>query len=97
MLGNLPDNACKYAKSRVAIQSQQAAGFIDLIVDDDGPGLPPDMRDLVLRRGVRADEASPGSGLGLAIVSDLAHLYEGSITLNDSPLTGLRATLRLPS
>jgi signal transduction histidine kinase len=54
------------------------------------------MRDRVLQRGVRADEASPGSGLGLAIVRDLAELYEGTVSLEDSPLGGLRARLRLP-
>ena len=54
------------------------------------------MREAVLQRGVRADEASPGSGLGLAIVRDLAHLYGGSISLDSSPLGGLKATLVLP-
>jgi signal transduction histidine kinase len=95
MLGNLLDNACKWAKSTVKIQSVQENGAVVLIVDDDGPGLPASMHDQVLRRGVRADEA--GSGLGLAIVRDLAELYEGTITLDHSPMGGLRASLRLPS
>jgi len=55
------------------------------------------MRDRVLQRGVRADEAAPGSGLGLAIVRELAELYQGTIALEDSPLGGLRARLRLPA
>jgi signal transduction histidine kinase len=55
------------------------------------------MRDAVLQRGVRADEAAPGSGLGLAIVRDLAELYRGTISLEDSPMGGLRARLRLPA
>jgi signal transduction histidine kinase len=97
MLGNLLDNACKWAKSNVKIQSVQEKGAVVLTVDDDGPGLPPSIRDQVLQRGVRADEAAPGSGLGLAIVRDLAQLYEGTITLDDSPMGGLRASLRLPS
>ncbi len=97
MLGNLLDNACKWAKSRVEIQSVQENGAVILTVDDDGPGLPPAMRERVLQRGVRADEASPGSGLGLAIVRDLAELYQGTIALEDSPLGGLRARLRLPT
>ena len=65
-------------------------------MDDDGPGLPLSMREQVMRRGVRADEAAPGWGLGLAIVGDIAQLYGGSIVLEDSPLGGLRARLRLP-
>jgi signal transduction histidine kinase len=97
MLGNLLDNACKWARSTVKVQSVQENGAVVLIVDDDGPGLSPSIRDQVLQRGVRADEAAPGSGLGLAIVRDLAQLYEGTITLSDSPLGGLRASLRLPS
>jgi signal transduction histidine kinase len=96
MLGNLLDNACKWAKSNVKIQSVQENGAVVLTVDDDGPGLPPAMRDQMLQRGMRADEAAPGSGLGLAIVRDLAQLYEGTITLDDSPMGGLRASLRLP-
>ena len=97
MLGNLLDNACKWAKHNVKIQSAQADNAVVLTIDDDGPGLPPSMREQVLQRGVRADEAAPGSGLGLAIVRDLAQLYEGTITLDDSPMGGLRAVLRLPS
>jgi signal transduction histidine kinase len=97
MLGNLLDNACKWARSEVKIQSREENRVMVLTVDDDGPGLPSSMRPLVLQRGVRADEAAPGSGLGLAIVRDLAELYEGTITLEDSPRGGLRACLRLPS
>ncbi len=97
MLGNLLDNACKWAKSNVKIQSVRDNDAVVLIVDDDGPGLPLSMRDQVLQRGVRADEAAPGSGLGLAIVRDLAQLYQGTITLEESPMGGLRASVRLPS
>jgi hypothetical protein len=70
---------------------------VALTVDDDGPGLAPSMRNQVMRRGVRADEGAPGSGLGLAIVGELMQLYGGTIALEDSPLGGLRARLRLPS
>ena len=97
MLGNLLDNACKWAKSKIKIHSVQENDAVDLIVDDDGSGISPSMRDVVLQRGVRADEAAPGSGLGLAIVRDLAALYKGSIVLEDSPMGGLRARLRLPA
>jgi len=92
MLGNLLDNACKYARSRIVVTSADGA----IVVDDDGPGIAPDLREAVLQRGVRADEAAPGSGLGLAIVRDLAEVYGGSIALGESELGGLRAVLRLP-
>jgi signal transduction histidine kinase len=97
MLGNLLDNACKWAKSKVRIESRLEGGVAVLTVDDDGPGLASSMRERVLQRGVRVDEAAPGSGLGLAIVRDLAELYHGTISLEDSPLGGLRARLRLPA
>jgi signal transduction histidine kinase len=97
MLGNLLDNACKWARSRVSVSSQPEAGRLVIVVDDDGPGLPPSMRHQVLQRGVRADEALPGSGLGLAIVRDLAELSGGSVSLEDSPMGGLRACLTLPA
>ena len=97
MLGNLVDNACKWAKSHVDIRSRGDDGRIEIVVDDDGPGLDPSLREKVLKRGVRADEAAPGSGLGLAIVADLVELYDGSIELTGSPKGGLRAVLRLPA
>jgi len=97
MLGNLIDNACKWGASRVEVRSSNDAGQTEITVDDDGPGLAPELRESVLQRGVRADEAAPGSGLGLAIVADLVELYGGSIALSTSALGGLRATLRLPA
>ena len=96
MLGNLLDNACKWARSRVAISSSVGDADVVLSVDDDGPGLDPSMRAEVLQRGVRADQQVRGSGLGLAIVSDLAELYGGSVTLETAPLGGTRARLALP-
>lgn len=97
MLGNLLDNACKWAKALVALESAAAGGVVTILVDDDGPGLSPALRVAVLQRGVRADEAAPGSGLGLAIVRDLAELYGGSIVLGESPAGGVRAQLTLPA
>ena len=96
MLGNLLDNACKWAKSRVDVSSAIDGDNVVICVDDDGPGLDPALRAAVLRRGVRADEAAPGSGFGLAIVHDLSELYGGSIALSASPSGGVRATLTLP-
>ena len=96
MLGNLLDNACKWARSRVSVTSTAAARTIVLRVDDDGPGLPEAMRKEVGRRGVRVDQAAPGTGFGLAIVRDLADLHGGALVLEDSPLGGLRARLDLP-
>ncbi|MCP5409841.1 MAG: sensor histidine kinase [Chromatiaceae bacterium] len=97
MLGNLLDNAWKWAATRIDISFQYDADWLTVLVDDDGPGLSPERRESVLARGVRADERMPGSGLGLAIVSDLVQLYGGSIVLDASPLGGLRLLLTLPA
>ena len=70
-------------------------GF-EIVIDDDGPGLPQDTRAQALTRGRRLDETKPGSGLGLSIVSDLVAVHGGDVELEDSPLGGLRARLRLP-
>jgi signal transduction histidine kinase len=97
MLGNLIDNACKWARARVSISARADGDRILLTIDDDGPGLPADRRTAVFDRGTRLDESVPGSGLGLAIVRDIAELYHGAIALDDSPLGGLRAVLTLPA
>jgi signal transduction histidine kinase len=97
MLGNLLDNACKWGKARVSVSSMAVDSAIVIQVDDDGAGIDPSMRAVVLQRGVRADEAAPGSGLGLAIVRDLAELYGGTIALHRATSGGLRADLRLPA
>ena len=98
MLGNLLDNACKWARSRVEVSSRlEAGGMLAVAVEDDGPGLPADRREAVLAPGVRLDESTPGSGLGLAVVRDVARLYGGDLRLSDSPLGGLRVELALPA
>jgi signal transduction histidine kinase len=119
MLGNLVDNGCKWAQSRVAIEvvaGQDSSGIergprstrpdatdkrekrqLRIIVDDDGPGLSPEERDQVARRGQRLDESKPGSGLGLSIVVELAALYDGALTFGAAPIGGLRAELALPA
>jgi signal transduction histidine kinase len=103
MVGNLVDNACKWAQSRVAVEAfsekpdpRDDRRTIRIVVDDDGPGLSPQQREQVARRGRRLDETKPGSGLGLSIVVDLASLYGGSLTLGTAPVGGLRAELMLP-
>ncbi|HEY8161327.1 MAG TPA: ATP-binding protein [Methylocystis sp.] len=103
MIGNLLDNAGKWATSAVSISvalepSASAASRSELIVtiDDDGPGLAPHLRAQATERGRRLDETKPGSGLGLSIVVDLAAAYGGALELDDSPSGGLRALLRLP-
>src|SRR6267154_4864264 len=104
MLGNLVDNACKWAQARVSIEVTQERRqddpikvIVRVVVDDDGPGLSPADRDQVARRGQRLDETKPGSGLGLSIVLELASLYGGNLTLSTAPIGGLRAELVLPA
>lgn len=97
MLGNILDNACRFARSRVAVAAASFDNVAVVTIDDDGPGLDPALRAAVLQRGVRADESGPGSGLGLAIVRNLVELYGGTIALSASPLGGLHVELRLPT
>ena len=97
MVGNLSDNACKWAKSRVWISAgAMDGGQVFLRVDDDGPGMDAEQRQMALQRGVRLDEEAPGSGLGLSIVVVLAGIYGGELKLAESDHGGLRAELRLP-
>jgi signal transduction histidine kinase len=103
MVGNLVDNACKWAQSRVSIEAfperpdpSSERQYLRIVVDDDGPGLSPSEREQVARRGRRLDETKPGSGLGLSIVVELATLYGGRLTLGTAPIGGLRAELVLP-
>lgn len=97
MLGNLMDNACKWAQQRVTVDATTRGERLVLTVDDDGPGMPCDRSGEVLRRGARLDESTPGSGMGLAIVRDLAEAHGGAIELSSLQPCGLRATLSLPA
>ncbi len=97
MLGNLIDNAAKWAQSRIEIRTDAEAGKLRVTIDDDGKGIAESEFQRVLKRGVRADEQVPGSGLGLAITLDLARLYGGNLHLARSSLGGLQATLTLPA
>ena len=98
MLGNLMENACKWATSKVEVSVETFGPDEVLIhVDDDGPGLTEEERASALQRGVRLDETAPGTGLGLSIVTEIAEMHKGAFELGDAPLGGLRATLRLPA
>jgi signal transduction histidine kinase len=97
MAGNVMENACKWCAARVWASAVDAGGGrLRLCIDDDGPGLPPDQRDEVLKRGARLDESAPGSGLGLSIVHELARAYGGELALSQSRHGGLRIDLTLP-
>jgi signal transduction histidine kinase len=97
MLGNLLDNACKWASSNVTVRAEPTGEQIVVTIEDDGPGLPPARVAEVLERGRRLDEQVPGTGLGLAIVADLAQLYRGQLFLGRADAGGLRAQLTLPA
>jgi two-component system sensor histidine kinase PhoQ len=101
LLGNLLDNACKWARARVRIAvtvdaSVDSRTALQLVVDDDGPGIAESDRARVLERGGRADEATPGYGLGLAMVQDTVALYGGSMRIDSSEFGGARLSLALP-
>ncbi|WP_099867775.1 ATP-binding protein [Pararhizobium haloflavum] len=96
MLGNLIDNACKWAASTVVIHATNSANSVEISVSDDGPGMSKAQIDAARSRGVRLDEAKPGSGLGLAIVDDLVQLYQGQLSLTAGASGGLDAHLTLP-
>ena len=96
MLGNLMDNACKWANKLVRASTVKSGAYGLIIIEDDGPGVPDDKLAEILHRGKRLDEATPGSGLGLSIVTDLAELYNGALELGHSDLGGMMATLKLP-
>jgi signal transduction histidine kinase len=100
IVGNLADNACKWAKSQVSIAAAVEVGArckLTIRIDDDGPGLTPEQRKAATKRGRRLDESKPGSGLGLSIVTDLVGLYGGTFALDNAPKGGLRAEIVLPA
>jgi signal transduction histidine kinase len=98
MIGNLLDNACKWAEGEVSVTVAAAArpGRLTVVVADDGPGLTDEQQRRVIDRGERLDESKPGSGLGLGIVREIASLYGGTLTLGRAKAGGLSAELDLP-
>ena len=98
LLGNLIENAAKYGGGSVFVTVVKDAAFVEIQVEDDGPGIPEAERIRIFDRGARLDTGKPGTGLGLAIVRDVAEIYGGSISLDESEdLGGLLARLRLPA
>jgi signal transduction histidine kinase len=96
LLGNLLDNACKWARSRVRLILSPTPG-LHLVIEDDGPGVPPEALGELSKRGVRLDEGTAGHGLGLAIAQDIARSYDGTLTFTRSPdLGGLAVHVDLP-
>ena len=92
VLGNLLENAWRLSLQQVRVSAEvarnrEASGQekrLELIIEDDGPGVPEDRRDVILQRGVRADSRTPGQGLGLAVVLDIIEHYDGTLTIDDS-------------
>jgi len=99
MLGNLVENAAKYGGGRVFVTVEPKGPTVDILIEDDGPGIPEEDRGSLFTRGARLDTTGkPGTGLGLAIVRDVAQIYGGKVTLEESEdLGGLLARLTLPS
>lgn len=97
MIGNLLDNACKWAREHIEIRCRMEEDRMFITIDDDGPGIPADKIEKVLKRGKKLDESRPGYGQGLGIVSEIASMYGGQLTLGKSTLGGLKAELELPA
>jgi signal transduction histidine kinase len=97
LAGNLLDNACKWCTRRVSFRVRELAGQagIELVVGDDGPGIPEEAAGQLLRRGMRLDESAPGQGIGLAVVSDIAGSYGGEVIIGRSPAGGAEITVTL--
>jgi signal transduction histidine kinase len=97
ILGNLLDNARKWTQSVVAIKMERKGHEVEVLVEDDGAGIPKRDRPRVLNRGIRLDERVPGSGLGLTIAKDIVEAYNGKLDLDRSDFGGLRVSLVLPA
>ncbi len=97
LLGNLLENAYRLSLSRIRVSASISEGSYDLLVEDDGPGVPPAERERVIGRGERLDTAHPGQGIGLAVVRDIIESYGGTLSLDDSPLGGAAFRVRLKS
>ncbi|MCQ3002196.1 ATP-binding protein [Pseudomonas syringae] len=96
LLGNLLDNACKWADSEVLLTISREEASFSIVIEDDGPGIPEAMREEVFSRGARLDEQITGHGLGLGIVRDIVQVWGGHLQLEASQSGGLRVRIDLP-
>ena len=97
LLGNLLENAYRLCLSQVRISLHRNAHGIEVCVEDDGPGVPPDQRARILQRGERLDRQHPGQGIGLAVVKDIIESYDATLTLDDSSLGGAAFRIHFPA
>jgi len=96
MLGNIIENACKYGERGAKISMKEDLDSIQIIVEDDGPGIPEGKREQALYYGIRLDEKKPGTGIGLAVSHDIIEMYGGNITLGESKMGGLSVLMTIP-
>ncbi|QJR79769.1 GHKL domain-containing protein [Alteromonas pelagimontana] len=96
ILGNVMDNASKAARQRIHVSLFRQGRWAGFAVEDDGPGIPQHQKTLLLKRGERLDTYTEGQGIGLAVVSDLVSIYEGRLTIQDSPLGGAKIVIQFP-
>ena len=100
MLGNLIDNAFKYAQRKVSIAGSEVGNarerMLRIVVEDDGAGIPTEQQGAILKRGARLDTMEPGQGIGLAMTANIVHEYDGDLTVNESSLGGSQFKLELP-
>lgn len=95
VLGNIMENACKHAASRVQVTADPTPGGFAITVEDDGPGIPDDLRERLVERGARADNRHPGQGLGLAVALDIVESYGGTLSIGESDLGGAAVSVLL--
>ncbi|MFT4994106.1 MAG: two-component system sensor histidine kinase PhoQ, partial [Paraglaciecola sp.] len=96
LLGNVIDNACKAARQRVRLTVTQESATLTIDIEDDGAGIVPSEREVLLSRGIRLDSYTEGQGIGMAVVADLVSAYQGQLEIGDSELGGAKISLRFP-
>ena len=94
ILGNILDNACKAAQHKIVLKCTMTNQWLQMSVEDDGPGIPADKRLLLLERGIRLDSYKEGHGIGMAVVADLVSAYQGQLNIETSQLGGALILLK---